>query len=47
MSKSDRVNIEKQRKNKNLKIWCEWRMNVFGFIRYKQLIKQMEYYEEN
>jgi hypothetical protein len=47
MSESSRINIKEQRKNKNLNKWCMWRFEVFGKIKYKQLIKQIEFYEKN
>lgn len=47
MSESCRSNIRKEKNEKYLKRWCEWRINIFGKIRYKDLIKQIEFYEKN
>lgn len=47
MSRSDRINIKKKKINDRLHKWCTWRLEEFGKIKYKQLIKQLEYYEEN
>lgn len=47
MSRSDRIDIKKKKINNKLHKWYMWRFEQFGKIKYKQLIKQLEYYEEN
>lgn len=47
MSRSYKEDIRKQKKNRYIAKWCEWRIEVFGKIKYKDLIKQIEFYEKN
>jgi hypothetical protein len=47
MSESSRVNIRKKKVNDNIEKWFTWRFEVFGKIKYKDLIKQIDYYEKN
>lgn len=47
MSRSYKENLRKKENNKHLVKWCEWRISLFGKIKYKDLIKQIDYYEKN
>lgn len=47
MSRSNKADFRKKKIESNIKKWCEWRFSLFGKIRYKQLMEQIEYYEKN
>ena len=47
MQESNRNDFKRKKAEENIKRWCEWRFSIFGKIRYKDLIKQIDYYEKN
>jgi hypothetical protein len=43
MSESSRVNIRKKKVNDNIEKWFTWRFEVFGKIKYKDLVLTFGY----